>query len=74
VGSLLKKWTTFEKLKAAERREWLDIKQSLLEEKENAIGELDAKTQKLMDDTKELYATVEAHTDANIKVQEDLNA
>jgi hypothetical protein len=51
-GSLLKKWTTSEKQKAAERREWLDMKQSLLEETEIVIGELDAKAQKLMDDTK----------------------
>jgi hypothetical protein len=35
---------------------------------------LDAQTQKLLHNAKELYATTEAHANATIKQQEDLNA
>jgi hypothetical protein len=39
-----------------------------------AVAEkLDAQTQKLMHDAKELYAAAEAHANATIKQQEDLN-
>jgi FtsZ-binding cell division protein ZapB len=45
----------------------------VLKQEEDTIGLLRAKAQELMEKAKELYAAAEAHADANIKTQEDLN-
>jgi hypothetical protein len=45
----------------------------LLNQKQVAIGLLDAKAKEPMAGAKELYATAEACGEANIKAQEDLN-
>jgi hypothetical protein len=57
-GSLLKEWITSERERATMRGEQLDGVELLLNQERVA---------------KELYATTEAHGEANIKVQEDLN-
>jgi hypothetical protein len=67
-GSMLKKWTTFEKQKAvAAAQEWLDEKQSLPAKEEITIDELNGKARKLMEGAKELNAQAEAHADTTIK-------
>jgi hypothetical protein len=71
--SLLKKRTASKKQKVAERQEWLDKKQALLEREEIAIGLLNHEVEELMEDAKKLHALAEAPADANIKAQEDLN-
>jgi hypothetical protein len=45
----------------------------LLNQEQVAISLLDAQAQKLMENFKELYVEAEAHADATIKQQEDLN-
>jgi hypothetical protein len=72
-GSLLKKRTASEKEKVAEKWERLNKMEVMLNQEEVAIGLLDAQGQTLMEKAKDLYANVEAHADATIKQQEDLN-
>jgi hypothetical protein len=45
----------------------------LLNQEQVTISLLDAQAQKLMENAKELYVEAEAHVDATIKQQEDLN-
>jgi hypothetical protein len=47
--------------------------ETLLNQEEVTISLLDVEAQELMEKAKELYATAEARTDANLKMQEDLN-
>jgi hypothetical protein len=72
--SLLKKQMTFEKEKAKVRQKCLDVMEILLDRRHAIANKLDVQTQKLLNDAKELYATVEARANAIIKQQEDLNA
>jgi hypothetical protein len=72
-GSLLKKQTASEKEKVAEKWERLNKMEVMLNQEEVAIGLLDAQGQTLMEKAKDLYVNVEAHADATIKQQEDLN-
>jgi hypothetical protein len=73
-GSLLKKRTTSEKEKMADKQKYLDVMKIMLNRKQTTINELDAKAQKLLEDAKELHVVVEARANAKIKVHEDLNA
>jgi hypothetical protein len=57
----------------AAKRKQLDEMGLLLNQERVAIGMLDAKAQKLMAGTNELYATAKAHADTTIKQQKDLN-
>jgi septal ring factor EnvC (AmiA/AmiB activator) len=63
-GSLQKEWTTSEKEKMVVKQKFLDVMEVLLNKKQTAIDELDAKSQKLLDDIKELYTAAEAHANA----------
>jgi hypothetical protein len=45
----------------------------LLNQQQVTISLLDAQAQKLMENAKELYMEAEAHVDATIKQQQDLN-
>jgi hypothetical protein len=72
-GSLFKKQTTSEKEKAVLKREQLNKMEVVLKQEEVIIGLLDAQAKGLMEKAKDLYANVEAHADATIKQQEDLN-
>jgi hypothetical protein len=51
----------------AAKREQLDMMEDLLNEEKVAIGVLEQKALKLLKDSKELHAVVEARADANIK-------
>jgi hypothetical protein len=72
-SSLLKKWTTSEKEKAVATRKQLAMMQILLDRERVAIDLLNANDQQLMVGAKDLYVTVEAHAEATIKQQADLN-
>jgi hypothetical protein len=72
-GSLLKKRTTSEKERATEKWARLNKMETMLNQEEVTISLLDVEAQELMEKAKELYATAEARTDANLKTQEDLN-
>jgi hypothetical protein len=72
-GSLLKKRTTSEKEKMTDKQKYLDVMKIMHNRKQTTINELDAKAQKLLEDTKELHVVVEARANAKIKVHEDLN-
>jgi hypothetical protein len=58
--SMLKEWTTFEKVRAQSRERLLHMREDLLERQRDAINDLDAASHKILSDVKELYATVEA--------------
>jgi hypothetical protein len=72
--SLLKQLTTYEKEKAEARQKRLDVMEVLYNRRQVVADKLDAQTQKLLHNSKELYATTEARANATIKQQEDLNA
>jgi viroplasmin and RNaseH domain-containing protein len=72
--SLLMQWTTSEKEKAEAWQKHLDVMEVLYSRRQAVADKLDAQTQKLLHDTKELYATAESRANATIKQQEDLNA
>jgi hypothetical protein len=72
--SLFKQRTTSEKEKAEARQKHLDVMEVLYNRRQAVANKLDAQTQKLLHDTKELYAVAEARANATIKQQEDLNA
>jgi hypothetical protein len=55
------------------RQKHLDVMEVLYSRRQVVADKLDAQTQKLLHDTKELYTTAEAHANATIKQQEDLN-
>jgi hypothetical protein len=69
---MLKERTTSEKLKAQARQRHLDTREELLERQWAAINELDAASQEMMSDTKELYASAEAWANTTIKKEEEL--
>jgi hypothetical protein len=50
------------------------VMEVLYNRRQAVANKLDAQTQKLLHDTKELYAVAEARANATIKQQEDLNA
>jgi hypothetical protein len=72
--SLIKQWMTSEKEKAEARQKHLDVMEFLYSRRQAVVDKLDGQTQKLLHDTKELYAAAEAHANATIKQQKDLNA
>jgi hypothetical protein len=72
--SLLKQLTTYEKEKAEARQKRLDVMEVLYNRRQVVADKLDAQTQKLLHNSKELYAATEARANATIKQQEDLNA
>jgi hypothetical protein len=71
---LLKQQTTSEKEKEEARKKRLDVMEVLYNKRQAVADKLDAQTQKLLHDTKELYAVAQACANATIKQQEDLNA
>jgi hypothetical protein len=71
--SLLKQRMTYEKDRAKARQKHLDVMEVLYSRRQAVVDKLDAQTQKLLHDIKELYATAEARANATIKQQEDLN-
>jgi hypothetical protein len=56
------------------RQKRLDMLVVLYNRRQTVANKLDAQTQKLLHDTKELYVTAEARANATIKQQEYLNA
>jgi hypothetical protein len=58
---------TSKKEKANVRQKHLNIMKVLYRRRQAVADKLDAQTQKLLHDTKELYATVEACANATIK-------
>jgi hypothetical protein len=72
--SLLKQQMTSEKEKVEVRQKNLDVMEVLYSRRQVVVDKLDAQTEKLLDNAKELYAVAEARTNATIKQQEDLNA
>jgi hypothetical protein len=67
-NSLLKSQTKSEMEKATQRRENLDTMEDLLKQEQVAIGVLDQKAQKLMEDTMEAHAESDACVAAYIKL------
>jgi hypothetical protein len=55
------------------KQEWLTKIEGMLKQKEVSISLLNAQAEELLEKAKELYTTGEAHANANIKMQEDLN-
>jgi hypothetical protein len=72
--SLLKRRMTSEKEKAWAKQKRLDVMEVLYNRRQAVADKLDAQTQKLLHEAKELYAATEACANATIKQQEDLNA
>jgi hypothetical protein len=67
---MLKEWTTSEKVMEQARERHLDTREELLERQRAAINELDAVSQRMLSDTKELYASAEARANTTIKQEE----
>jgi hypothetical protein len=72
--SLLKQRMTSEKEKAEARHKCLDVMEVLYNRRQAMADKLNAQTQKLVHDAKELYAVDEGHANATINQQEDHNA
>jgi hypothetical protein len=69
-ASMLKEWTTSEKVMEQARERHLDTREELLERHRSAINELDVVSQRMLSDTKELYASAEARANTTIKQEE----
>jgi hypothetical protein len=71
--SLLKKLTTYEKVKVEVEQKYADVMEILLDRQHATINELDAQAQQMLADAKSLYADTEARTNTTIKQELELN-
>jgi hypothetical protein len=72
--SLLKGVTASEKVKVEVRQKFADVMAILLDRQHGAIKELNAQSQQMLADAKDMYADAEARTNTTIKQEEGLNA
>jgi hypothetical protein len=70
-ASMLKEWIAFEKKVADARQQSFNMMEALLEKKRSTLEELNAESQKMLADAKDLYAMAEASANTTIK-KEDL--
>jgi ATP phosphoribosyltransferase len=70
--SMLKERTTTERARAEARQQHLDVREELLNRMQTAINSRDRDSQKMLADTKELYASTEAPANTTIKQEEVL--
>jgi hypothetical protein len=70
--SMLKERTTTERARAEARQQHLDVREELLNRMQTAINSRDRDSQKMLANTKELYASTEAPANTTIKQEEVL--